>query len=69
MIMGYGNLTATLKAAIERRGLPLLTIEQQTGVKRATVMRFMRGDADITLTTADKLARFFLVRAVQERRK
>jgi hypothetical protein len=69
MIMGYGNLTVTLKAAIERRGLPLLTIEQQTGVKRATVMRFMRGDADITLTTADKLARFFLVRAVQERRK
>lgn len=52
-------MTAALKKAIKDSGLPLLTIEQETGVLRATVMRFMRGDADIRLATADKLAAYF----------
>jgi plasmid maintenance system antidote protein VapI len=61
------NLTATLKRAIRRRALPLLTIEQATGVKRATVLRFMRGDSDVTLGTADRLAAYFGVRAVEDK--
>ena len=52
-------MTELLKETITERGLPLLRIEQETGVKRATVMRFMRGDADIRLATADKLAAYF----------
>ncbi len=52
-------MAQALRAAIRESGLPLLTIEQETGVLRATVMRFMRGDADIRLATADKLAAYF----------
>jgi transcriptional regulator with XRE-family HTH domain len=63
------TMTKALKEAIERSGLPLLTIEQRTGVKRATVLRFMRGDADIRLATADKLAAYFGVRVSKTKGK
>ena len=59
MARGQKTMTEALKRAIEKSGLPLLTIEQETGVKRATVMRFMRGEADIRLETADRLAAYF----------
>lgn len=52
-------LTDPLKRAIAESGLPLLTLEQKTGVQRATIMRFIRGDSSIRLDKADALARFF----------
>ena len=52
-------LTDPLRQAIADSGLPLLTLEQETGVLRATIMRFMRGDTSLRLDKADALARFF----------
>ena len=57
-----------LRRAIKESGLPLLTIEQETGVLRASIMRFMRGDADIRLATADKLAAYFGVKVSRARK-
>lgn len=61
-------MTEALKQAIANSGLPLLRIEQDTGVKRATVMRFMRGDADIRLATADRLSRYFGLEVIEKRK-
>ncbi len=61
-------MTEALKKAIKDSGLHYLTIEQETGVLRATVARFVRGDADIRLATADKLARYFGVKVSPARK-
>ncbi|MCK4340914.1 MAG: hypothetical protein KAY37_04245 [Phycisphaerae bacterium] len=53
------TITAVLKKAIAESGLPYLTIEQATGVKRASIMRFMRGEQSLRLDMADKLASHF----------
>ena len=52
-------MTDILKAEIERSGLTFLEIERQTGVKRASVMRFMRGETSLRLDIGDRLAKFF----------
>lgn len=52
-------MTAPLKHAIIESGLPLLTLEQQTGIKRASIMRFLRGDSSLRLDKADILAAYF----------
>jgi|TARA_B100000809_G_scaffold245086_1_gene271700 plasmid maintenance system antidote protein VapI len=39
--------------------LPLLTLEQETGVKRQSIMRFLRGERSLRLDIADKLAAHF----------
>ena len=52
-------LTDPLKLAITESGLPLLTLEQRTGVLRATIMRFLRGDSSLRLDKADILAAYF----------
>jgi hypothetical protein len=53
------SMTDVLKKAIADSGLPHLTIEQKTGVPRASIMRFMRGEQSLRLDMADRLAAFF----------
>lgn len=48
-----------LKQAIADIGLPYLNIEQATGIKAASITRFMRGEQSLRLNTADKLAAYF----------
>ena len=63
------SMTDVLKRAIAESGLPHLTIEQETGVKRASIMRFMRGEQSLRLDMADRLAAHFGIESRQTRRK
>ena len=62
-------MTDVLKRAIAESGLPHLTIEQETGVKRASIMRVMRGEQSLRLDMADKLAAFFKLELKPARRR
>ena len=48
-----------LRDTIADSEIPLLTIEQVTGVKRQSIMRFLRGERSLRLDIADKLASYF----------
>ena len=52
-------MTDVLKNAIAESGMPLIALERETGVKRASIMRFLRGETSLRLDVADKLAVFF----------
>ncbi len=53
------SLTEVLRRAIRDSGLPLLRIAEDTGVQRASLIRFARGDQSLRLDAADKLAAYF----------
>jgi plasmid maintenance system antidote protein VapI len=61
-------MTDALQAAIAQSGLAHIAIERETGVKRQSIMRFMRGERSLRLDLADRLAVFFGLE-VQPRRK
>ena len=48
-----------LRHTIADSEIPLLTLEQETGVKRQSIMRFLRGERSLRLDIADKLASYF----------
>jgi hypothetical protein len=52
-------LRRTIVQAIEDGQVSLNGIERETGVTRASVMRFLRGEQSIRLDKADALAAFF----------
>ena len=52
------TITYVLRQAITDTGLPLLRIEQDTGVQRASISRFVRGERSLRLDAADKLAEY-----------
>ncbi|WP_088255737.1 hypothetical protein [Fimbriiglobus ruber] len=63
-------LSDVLRQAILDSGLPYLRIEQDTGVQRASIMRFVRGTNSLRLDVADKLAVYFgLTLASTKKRK
>jgi plasmid maintenance system antidote protein VapI len=57
-----------LRGAIAESGLAHSTIEKQTAVKRASIMRFMRGERSLRLDIADRLAAFFGLTVKAERK-
>lgn len=52
-------LTDPLRKAIVDSGLPLLRLANETGIARASLIRFTRGETSIRLDIADKLAVYF----------
>ncbi len=52
-------ITDLLRKTINESGVPFLTLEQQTGVLRQSLMKFARGESSIHLDSADEVARFF----------
>ena len=52
-------ITDLLRRAINGSGIPFLTLEQETGVLRQSLMKFARGESTIHLDAADKLAEYF----------
>lgn len=62
-------MTELLKQAIAESGIPHLTIEKATGVKRASIMRFLRGEQSLRLDLADKLATYFGIESRWIRRR
>lgn len=64
------SVTEVLIEAIEESGLSFNAIETQTGVKRQSLMKFVRGEQSLRLDLADKLAEFFgLVLTKKQSRK
>ena len=53
------SITDLLRQAINESGIPFLTLEQETGVIRQSLMKFARGERTIHLDAADKLAVYF----------
>jgi len=52
-------ITAILKDAILRSGIPYKALERETGVQRSSIQRFVDGRQSIRLDVADRLAVFF----------
>jgi plasmid maintenance system antidote protein VapI len=61
-------ITDVLKKTIAKSGMAHIAIERATGVKRASIMRFLRGETSLRLDMADKLAAFFELELRQKRK-
>ena len=48
-----------LRRTIAESGISYSAFQRQTGVTRASIMRFVRGDQSIRLDMADQLAAYF----------
>ena len=59
-------MTKVLRQAIADSGLTYSEIEQATGLQRASIRRFVRGERSLRLDMADKLVAFF---GIEIRRK
>jgi plasmid maintenance system antidote protein VapI len=61
--------TEALRRAIRESGLPYLTLEQETGVHRASISRFMADERSLRLDVADKLAAYLGLEVKAKRAK
>lgn len=61
-------LTDPLRQAIVDSGLPLLTLAQKTGIARASLIRFTRGETSLRLDIADRLAAYFRFRLTPDKK-
>jgi hypothetical protein len=52
-------ISDSLRKTIADSGVPYLVLERETGLTRASIMRFVRGDLQLRLDSADKLAAYF----------
>jgi hypothetical protein len=52
------TLSAVLRAAIRKSRLPYQTLERETGITRASIMRFVTGRQSLRLDKAERLAAF-----------
>lgn len=52
-------MTKVLRQAIVDSGLPLLTLSKESGIERASLRRFVKGERSLRLDMADKLAEYF----------
>ncbi len=63
------TMTETLRQAIIESGLPMLTLANESGVERVSLIRFKRGEQSLRLDCADKLAVYFGLELRPTRRK
>lgn len=62
------TMSEVLRKAIVESGVPLLTIEQETGIARASVRRFINGERSLRLDKADALAQYFDLSLIRQLR-
>ena len=62
-------MTDPLRKVIVDSGLSMLRLSKETGVNRASLMRFVRGDTSLRLDVADKLAAYFGLELVRRKAK
>ena len=60
----HSPITAILKDAIVKSGIPYKALERETGVQRSSIQRFIDGRQTIRLDAADRLAAFFGLKLV-----
>ena len=61
-------ITDLLRKTVAESGIPLLVLQRETGVKRGSIMRFLRGDQSLRLDKADALAKYFGLKLVKARK-
>ena len=52
-------LSEPLRRAIVESGIPYLQLQEQTGIERSSISRFVTGKRSLRLDLADRLAAFF----------
>jgi plasmid maintenance system antidote protein VapI len=52
-------ISELLRRTIAESGIPYKALERETGVARASIMRFVRGSQSLRLDMADRLAAYF----------
>jgi transcriptional regulator with XRE-family HTH domain len=57
--MKQQTISDVLRDIIRQSGKSQYVIERATGVKRASIMRFLRGETSLRLDKADALAAYF----------
>ena len=62
-------MTDLLRKTVADSGIRLLVLEQRTGVKRGSIMRFLRGDQSLRLDKADALATYFGLELTKRKRR
>jgi transcriptional regulator with XRE-family HTH domain len=62
------SLTKQLKQAVKQSNLTTYAVAKGAGVPVPTLSRFLRGERDIRLATADKLAAFFQMHLTRPKR-
>jgi plasmid maintenance system antidote protein VapI len=60
------GISDVLRRAIVESGISYNALQKETGVTRASIMRFVRGDQSIRLDMADRLAEYFKLRLMHE---
>ena len=60
------SLSDILRQAIVESGISYVALERETGVVRASIMRFVRGDQSLRLDKADRLAEYFGLKLSKE---
>jgi plasmid maintenance system antidote protein VapI len=63
------QLSDALRRAIVESGTPFLTLEQRTGVARASITRFVSGKRSMRLDMAGRLAAYFGLELRPKRKK
>lgn len=63
------SITTTLKDEVRRRGLPQKRIAELAGIQRASLSRFVSGERDLWLKTADRLCQALGLELVAKRAK
>lgn len=59
-------MSETLRQTVLDSETPLLVLERETGVQRASLRRFLRGERSLHLDIADKLAAHFRLLLVKQ---
>lgn len=62
------SLSTDLRQAIENSGQSLYFIARETGIDHAVLGRFVRGERDLRLTTAEKLSDYFRMRLTKPKK-
>ncbi len=67
--MSKPPIATVLRRTIVQSGMTYLALERETGVARASIMRFVNGERTLRLDMADRLAAFFRLELVERGRK
>jgi transcriptional regulator with XRE-family HTH domain len=68
-MQGRSSISERLRKAIVQSDIPYRQIEQATGVKRASISRFVRGKRTLRLDVADRLAGYLGLELKEARRR
>ncbi len=62
-------LTDPLRKALLASDVPLLVLAKETGIARASLIRFRRGETSLRLDVADRLAAYFELELATKKRR